>query len=78
MLLKSNIYETFNTTLATWINIFLPCILKMGLSKGYRKSYKKKIVDPFYCKYWYNDKVPNMFVTSEMGKTWWILRRVKK
>lgn len=40
-----------------------------GLSKGGKKGLKKKIVDPFTRKDWYDIKAPSMFTTRQVGKT---------
>ena len=40
-----------------------------GLSKGGKKGVKKKIVDPFTRKDWYDVKAPCMFNTRQVGKT---------
>jgi len=40
-----------------------------GLSKGGKKGVKKKIVDPFTRKDWYDVKAPSMFTTRHVGKT---------
>ncbi|KAA6377668.1 MAG: putative 40S ribosomal protein S1 [Streblomastix strix] len=39
------------------------------LSKSSKKGNKKKIVDPFTRKEWYDVKVPNMFPNKNIGKT---------
>ncbi|XP_017888327.1 40S ribosomal protein S3a-like isoform X1 [Ceratina calcarata] len=40
-----------------------------GLSKGGKKGMKKKIVDPFTRKDWYDVKAPSMFTNRQVGKT---------
>lgn len=40
-----------------------------GLSKGGKKGLKKKIVDPFSRKEWYDIKGPTTFVNRKIGKT---------
>nr|CAJ17199.1 ribosomal protein S3Ae [Georissus sp. APV-2005] len=40
-----------------------------GLSKGGKKGVKKKIIDPFTRKDWYDVKAPSMFTTKQIGKT---------
>ncbi|BES94074.1 unnamed protein product [Nesidiocoris tenuis] len=40
-----------------------------GLSKGGKKGAKKKIVDPFTRKDWYDVKAPSMFKKRQVGKT---------
>ena len=40
-----------------------------GLSKGGKKGAKKKIVDPFTRKEWYDVKAPSMFNVRNIGKT---------
>lgn len=40
-----------------------------GLSKGGKKGSKKKIIDPFSRKDWYDIKAPSMFATRYVGKT---------
>ncbi|KAK0080154.1 hypothetical protein PV325_009578 [Microctonus aethiopoides] len=40
-----------------------------GLSKGGKKRVKKKVVDPFTRKDWYDVKAPSMFTTRQVGKT---------
>ncbi|XP_046979637.1 40S ribosomal protein S3a [Schistocerca americana] len=40
-----------------------------GLSKGGKKGVKKKIVDPFTRKDWYDVKAPSMFTVRQVGKT---------
>ncbi|CAK9302567.1 unnamed protein product [Gordionus sp. m RMFG-2023] len=39
------------------------------LTKSGKKGVKKKIVDPFTKKEWYDIKAPNMFTTRQVGKT---------
>jgi len=40
-----------------------------GLSKGGKKGSKKKVIDPFSRKDWYDIKAPNMFEKRQVGKT---------
>ncbi|CAB3233737.1 unnamed protein product [Arctia plantaginis] len=40
-----------------------------GLSKGGKKGVKKKIVDPFTRKDWYDVKAPSMFTKRQVGTT---------
>jgi len=40
-----------------------------GLVKGGKKGVKKKIVDPFTRKEWYDVKAPSMFAVRNIGKT---------
>ncbi|CAG7717016.1 unnamed protein product [Allacma fusca] len=40
-----------------------------GLSKGGKKGAKKKIVDPFTRKDWYDVKAPSIFKVRQVGKT---------
>lgn len=40
-----------------------------GLSKGGKKGVKKKIIDPFTRKDWYDVKAPSMFTNRQVGKT---------
>merc|ERR1719205_190835 len=42
---------------------------KEGLSKGGKKGAKKKIVDPFPRKDWYDIKAPSIFKVRDVGKT---------
>merc|ERR1712179_842934 len=39
------------------------------MSKGSKKGGKKKVVDPFTKKDWYDIKAPNMFKVRQVGKT---------
>lgn len=40
-----------------------------GLAKGGKKGVKKKIVDPFTRKEWYDIKAPVVFANRNVGKT---------
>jgi len=40
-----------------------------GLSKGGKKGVKKKIIDPFTRKDWYDVKAPHIFKVRDVGKT---------
>jgi len=40
-----------------------------GLAKGGKKGMKKKIIDPFTRKDWYDIKAPSMFTQRNVGKT---------
>jgi len=40
-----------------------------GLSKGGKKGSKKKVIDPFSRKDWYDVKAPSMFANRQVGKT---------
>jgi len=40
-----------------------------GLSKGGKKGAKKKVIDPFTRKDWYDVKAPSMFTERQVGKT---------
>jgi len=40
-----------------------------GLAKGGKKGLKKKIVDPFTRKDWYDVRAPSMFTVRQIGKT---------
>jgi len=40
-----------------------------GLAKGGKKGMKKKIIDPFTRKDWYDIKAPSMFTQRQVGKT---------
>lgn len=40
-----------------------------GLSKGTKKGNKKKVIDPFSRKDWYDIKAPNVFSNRQVGKT---------
>jgi len=40
-----------------------------GLVKGGKKGLKKKIIDPFTRKDWYDVKAPSMFTNRQIGKT---------
>lgn len=40
-----------------------------GLSKGGKKGSKKKVIDPFSRKEWYDIKAPNVFTNRQVGKT---------
>jgi len=40
-----------------------------GLIKGGKKGLKKKIIDPFTRKDWYDVKAPSMFTNRQVGKT---------
>jgi len=40
-----------------------------GLAKGGKKGVKKKVVDPFTRKEWYEVKAPSMFAVRNVGKT---------
>lgn len=40
-----------------------------GLSKGGKKGSKKKIIDPFTRKDWYDIRAPSMFKNRQIGKT---------
>lgn len=40
-----------------------------GLAKSNKKGGKKKIIDPFTRKDWYDVKAPSMFTSRQVGKT---------
>lgn len=40
-----------------------------GLAKGGKKGSKKKVIDPFSRKDWYDIKAPNVFTNRQVGKT---------
>merc|ERR1711872_754849 len=44
-------------------------VMAVGLSKGGKKGAKKKIVDPFTRKDWYDIKAPSIFKVRDVGKT---------
>lgn len=44
-------------------------MLFQGLSKGGKKGAKKKVVDPFTRKDWYDIKAPSIFKVRDVGKT---------
>lgn len=69
-----NIFEMFITLRAIWNRcslIHIPRFLSKiaGLAKGGKKGTKKKIIDPFTRKDWYDVKAPSMFATRQVGKT---------
>ena len=43
--------------------------LQKGLAKGGKKGAKKKVIDPFTRKDWYDIKAPSMFKVRDVGKT---------
>jgi len=49
-----------------------------GLSKGGKKGAKKKIIDPFTRKDWYDVKAPSIFKVRQVGKTSSIGRKGQK
>ncbi len=46
-----------------------PCLILQGLSKGGKKGAKKKVIDPFTRKDWYDVKAPSIFKVRDIGKT---------
>jgi len=40
-----------------------------GLAKSGKKGAKKKVIDPFTRKEWYDVKAPSMFSVRNLGKT---------
>jgi small subunit ribosomal protein S3Ae len=44
-------------------------ILLQGLAKTGKKGVKKKIIDPFTRKDWYDIKAPSVFKVRDVGKT---------
>merc|ERR1711976_989338 len=53
--------------------IFIPREMAVGKNKGLakagKKGVKKKVVDPFTRKDWYDIKAPSVFKVREVGKT---------
>ena len=59
----------FHPILSLFVNRIMAVGKNKGLSKGGKKGAKKKIVDPFTRKEWYDVKAPSLFTVRNVGKT---------